>query len=532
MDNHDQLMKEKKDVEFKKYIDSSEFDHLDSELHNILTKICQNEDLEYVENNLHLLNNLIDKDTKINTCVQVAVAFSNSVKLIDMIIDYFKIDITEAIRLSKIFINCDHYNHYKYCHFINIACRYNPNVDIIKHLIEKYNIDILTLQHTNNDCLHDALYRICNLEIVRYLVEEQGMELNNAGSFMYSSNYFGMSVAATHNVNTAIYIFNKTKYVHQLNCFENYEYLLYFDNLTKVLVCSINCPIFYAGNYYCYFLKINTLLRKLVEATHDLYTRNDRFLELKDIVKSVINPLLLSPDNIVDFGFQDPYQMIFKEYSKLVDGLRCYIPIQLLERCSITYRTIGQINDQISDWNNVQTDRQDLVKNNQDLINTQYQTNDHIDQPAPHYTDRQSGDALFKCNNAIYYGSRSIVYRSMTFLTEIVDHCNFDELIELDGFDNHLPEYVVNNYIHASYTNRFNIDLIKYNDLMIFFRFIDRYPTTILSIDKFENQIIKMIETNRFNKENLLVIKSIAVRYKLKHLYLVIHNKLIYPFDK
>ena len=71
----------------------------------------------------------------------------------------------------------------------------------------------------------------------------------------------------------------------------------------------------------------------------------------------------------------------------------------------------------------------------------------------------------------------------------------------------------------------FNINCIKPDDLISFLKFIDQYPSKILSIDKIENELV--IFMNKYKIDSNDYIKNIASRYRLKYLYLYAIQKII-----
>lgn len=94
----------------------------------------------------------------------------------------------------------------------------------------------------------------------------------------------------------------------------------------------------------------------------------------------------------------------------------------------------------------------------------------------------------------IYYGHRKTVYNSIVVIDAIKDCADFNDLIVLEGA---LPHYLINMYIKSCYSNKFDINKIDSSDIIQFIGFIDQYPTTILSIDKLEHEIIEYFETNK-----------------------------------
>ncbi len=56
-----------------------------------------------------------------------------------------------------------------------------------------------------------------------------------------------------------------------------------------------------------------------------------------------------------------------------------------------------------------------------------------------------------------------------------------------------------------------------------FVKFIDQYPTNILSIDILESQIIDYYDNNKIEYDEFM--RKICIKYQLKNMYIHIHNK-------
>ncbi len=137
-------------------------------------------------------------------------------------------------------------------------------------------------------------------------------------------------------------------------------------------------------------------------------------------------------------------------------------------------------------------------------------------------TPDQSNDSqiLFILNNETYYGDRSIIYGSMLFIKDTMDFADFDLAFTLNV---NMSKYCVDLYINAMYDKNIDINNIYPLDFYDFVNFIDRYPTTITSIDLLEDQMIYYIEINSIPINDSLT--QIISRYGLKNMYLYVHNK-------
>ena len=119
---------------------------------------------------------------------------------------------------------------------------------------------------------------------------------------------------------------------------------------------------------------------------------------------------------------------------------------------------------------------------------------------------------LFTHNQMHYYGNRDIVHNSMTN-TKFV-HINNNDY-ELIG---HVPHYVIIQYIKASYYNTFDINKIKPIDFIDFLHFIDKNPTTALSVNRLDCQIVEYIDKNNIlSKSNIDVLKRLSLKHGLKY---------------
>jgi hypothetical protein len=134
---------------------------------------------------------------------------------------------------------------------------------------------------------------------------------------------------------------------------------------------------------------------------------------------------------------------------------------------------------------------------------------------------------LFWHNGILYYGDQKKVYDSILFLKESADMLDFSgENITLGGsFGDPLPPYLINIYIDSCHTGSNNLKQIAPGDIIQFIKFIDQYPTQTLSIDKLELKIVEYFEHEDIKCGSDL--NEICDRYKLKLLYMYLHNQKI-----
>ena len=349
----------------------------------------------------------------------------------------------------------------------SFMCSFSANTRTIKHLIDKYNI-------ADNDLLKKCLYQACgytkaccndesNIDVIKYLVEEKKTNINIMTGDPDESNYFLMR-AKHSNIDATIYL------IQHIKCITDRE-LIYF--IRYFSITRLKEIISGLHNYD----RINDLLR--LNDPLNIRTVNGYPRGCKTIIDEIKNPLMINPTNRGIYNISDPFLEPWDKYVELVDGLTGVVPIYPVDKTEIKPQ-------------------------------------------CPDFSKRP--DILFQCNDIIYYGERGIMYDSLIFLQDIHQNCNFDHLVVLNG---KIPRYVINHYINASYTGQFALNDIEPSDISTFIKFIDQYPTTVISIDGLEQQIIQFFDDNKLNYMDFGDLKDIFIRYRLKYLYLHMHNKYI-----
>ena len=444
----------------------------------IIDKIIQN-DAPYLERHLDKINDQSKKEA----CVRIAVCYSNDTKVIDMLILRFKIDISGQTTVYLI-DGTEEYEDRPY--YLNLALRYNNNLDFIKHLIDRYNLDPLSTQYEDFDCLYDAVDGVACFDVIKYLVEEKSMVLENC-----MPQYTEVGTDYLHailrkdqpNIELVAYMINRISLDAVKSETRSLETIPY-NNFKTLLFLVINKPDFIINENNCHFLKINMLIKM-----YSLYLCSD-----EDGFASIINPLVISENQWKYLNIQDPFEKDFNEFRQHVDSLLfCVNMPKFISKYAI------------SRPNNAEEKVYDR-RVSQSLI---------VDRSKP-------SQELFKHNGETYYGDRKIVYGSMLFLNDIIDSCDLSETIELSG-NSRLPVYAINAYIDSSYTGQFDLRIIDPADIDQFIQFINQYPTSVVSIDLMENMIINYFDSNKITISQSM--KEIFVRYRLKCLYLYMHNK-------
>lgn len=395
---------------------------------------------------------------------------SKGIPLIEFMLTHFKIDPSQTLRFV--------HHGYTDCYKLSIMCHKEI---IFKYLIERFNV-------TDKSLLKEYLFfAVCrrnyynptNINIIRYLVEEKNTNINI--SFQdnpNSSNELLIAAISKYDIDVIIYLIKKMDDIYR------YDLIRLGDAYDAYRLTPIVAGI--QDDYK----KLNLVLE--VIRVNNLYGMS---IELDKI-----NPLMIDYWNRQKYRIENPYNEEWNKFIIMVDQLKSPIPFPLdrgVLKFGVPFIPV--------------------------IEKDEYKTIDTME--CPDYTVcTKDSEKLFLCNGTVYYGSRNILYRSMIFFKDIKNECKFDPLIEL-SIKIDIPKYIINHYINASYTDTFDLNCILPSDITAFIRFIDRHPTTIISIEKLEKQIIDFFEKNKLNYNDDL--RNIFIRYRLKYIYLHMHNNML-----
>ncbi len=382
-----------------------------------------------------------------------------------------------------------------------IAVSFCDSVGIIKFIINKFNINKNYINKRGNNCLMSACMFNNNLLIIKYLIEDLEININYINEYFDPmggiKNHFKdncLTIGCRYNPNLAIikYLIEdvkmNTNHVNywKNNCFvlacenneveivkyliEETDVILSIKTMSLALFKSISCDL---KNYH----RLNTIL-KLGYDKYDIISWHGTI--------SLINSLFLDKNILELANISDPYDDNFDLFIKKINNITRSLPIEI-----------------------------EVNKKSKKL-----KTQD--------FSVIQKSETLFEHNSICYFGDRNIVYNSMFILKGIIlDDCfDFKDNIVLNVIGQvPVPEYIINLYIEACYNKIFDIYNIEADDLIIFLKFIDQYPSNIISIDQLENDLIDFLH------KNLIIpcdyILSTCKKYQLKRLYVFIHNKKV-----
>ena len=174
-------------------------------------KIYQN-DLQYLTDNYEKITNRMIQ----NDCFMISAAFAKDIEVIDFLIDKFNIDLKYVDPAED--IDC-----------LYLACRQNPNLDVIKYFIEKKKMDSYHVQ--KNDLLITASTSNNSLEVIKYLTEYCLIDVNYKNES--GSSCFIVSCFANSNINIIKYLADRVlNYTNPLIINDNDKYRC------LVLVCD------------------------------------------------------------------------------------------------------------------------------------------------------------------------------------------------------------------------------------------------------------------------------------------------------
>jgi hypothetical protein len=349
------------------------------------------------------------------------------------------------------------------------ACEGNTNLAIIKYLIEEHKMNIARVNRNNDNCLTLACQGNDNLTIIKYLIEEHKMDINHINH----NNDNCLALACRKNTNIAV-----IKYLIE-------ERGMKIDKIQAVKYDKFKNIVLMISKGY---RDLNNLLLMGYEKYE--------FDEMKKII-NLINPLQLNDDIRNLAGIQKPHEYKFTQFALFVNEL--VRPMELIFK---NKRAIVCPELNLESNNNMR--RRLVINKNRRLVV---------------HKKSQKRKILFVHNKKEYYGDRNIVYGSIHVLNGLLYGYDMTDYITLEGS---LPCYAIHQYIDSCYGLPFELKNIHKDDFINFMRFIDQYPSTNVSINSMEEQIIGYLEEYDANYE--VYFKSICQRYDLKNLYVHMHN--------
>jgi len=384
-----------------------------------------------------------------------------------------------------------------------IACSENKNLEIIKYLIEDQKMSINLHNDDGYNCLLIACRDNKNLEIIKYLIFDKEMYVNY---HVRGTSWACFDIACHNNPLIAAYILLQKS----------------LDYGGKDVEITLR------GVYYEKYIQIVQLIKNNHKQLNRLLLCGSNRYSAKKMVEiiNVINPLKLQKDILDLYKIENPYNKKYSEFVKIVDDLyesfdkfdnKCY------DENNNEYSVVGCIDEFGNGYDNFSLSIAPNLTSEQCMSNvkiaeiTKYTLNKT---KQPFDINFAKHDLLFKHNTICYYGDRNIVYDSILCLKDISDTYSFDQPVELEGS---LSQYIINLYIQSMYTLSFDIDKIVPVDIFNFIKFVDQYPTSSLSIELLEGDIVKYFNEKKIDYNDTM--KEICNRYGLKLMYMDMHNK-------
>jgi hypothetical protein len=494
----------------------------------IAIKIYQN-DIDYLSKHYDEVNNN-------RYFFAIACAFSENIDVIKFIFERSIEYLTCAFKLGR------YGSHYlgsgetKYS-YIELACLFNQNIQIIKYLIEECGL-VSTRPYLINNCLRCASLYNPKLEVIKYFIEDKNIDP------LIIDNYHRdncITLACWKNPSIKIPIYYCKNYASNINYREKVGRNC-FDLILERNVFSINDVITFLSSINIKyidkeFLKNLSITKygQILDAM--LFNPEKNYKLILKIIKSVphglnhdlTNALIKMSENYIIFDKEicDKMQIIHPVFNEFVNYNNFVNQIDDCEYYIALPGIASNISNQISlngDLNNCnrnpyhRSDVSDPIPNLSNPISDPDPDSDSdMDRSIIDYTKNHK--PLFKCNKRCYYGNQKKAYRSMLLFNDMADTVDFSELFELN-ID--APKYVINLYVHSLHGYSIDINIIKPKDIESFVRLIDQYSTINLSIPKMELMFVTYFINNNIIPSDQ--IKCMCDRYKLKYMYMWIHN--------
>ena len=486
--------------------------HLTSEQITFIVNIYLN-NMDYVRANYQII-----MDERVQEyCIGVACVYLNDSKIISFLMDCYQSDFKKII--SNNLYSSDGFE-FLNCSVITIAFGKNTSLDVIKYLIESYrnnigrspNYDLLIQSVFEHNSSFEIIRYVINQDLgcylvsintlffnkyvdlsmdnIKYLVEDYKINIDEETTY-YRGGTNGSCIAiALKNERIDDDVINYIINIVSHDTLKNIK--IGFKAMERVIKIAIKST----------YVRFNIIVKAIYDNFYTLIDNikrldpNSDSLHMIDTLCEIlekINPVALNKENLQKCKFDDPFTKKFKDFTKLVDELTIKIDIP------------------------------EIIHPHEPLLpeSGRPKVTPFRDRSVDELTKIDCNELLFIHNNIPYHGNKNIIYQSMLFIGDIVDHT--DTTSEPFILDLPVPKYIIDLYIAASYDNYFDLEKIKLWDFKQFIDFIDRYPTDVLSIDRIEGHILNYFVNHNVSPDEW--IKGWVSRYRLKYLYLYTHNK-------
>ena len=474
-------------VSVKKYIsqfdllfnNGYDFDDFNKAMHNFLFLICYFStdtiilDWYYTTFKDQLYVNIVNyagesiNHPKINILMHMLKKNNKSIKVIKYLIEKCKIDLTFVNHEKE---NCLHYA----ISFYN--GRFKTDLDIVKYLIDEQKLNLETTDTYDQTCIVKACYTTTSdLKLIKYLVEEKKVDITrDNGKKCIEGIMDGYSDI------DGPYHAKSNKLIKNIG--EKFGCII--DNTDDWNIQNFEMDFGINNNEFFNVIltfitnteKLNVIIDNMIK--NKSCPRN----KLETIIQSIDLALLSSLSEIyIKMIDVNPFKLKYNNFVQSVDEFKC------LPRHSYAFF--------------------------QQSYKTKPKKIDH--------SDPNQIKLLFFHNNIPYHGNQEIIYNSMHIFK---DNCmiNFNETIVLEGG---MPKYLVNIYLDSILSGQIDlndIDPADPKDMLQFLRFVEQYPSTVLTIESLELQLIRYIESNNIELNDDYL--ELFTRCKLKRMYYYLHE--------
>jgi hypothetical protein len=374
------------------------------------------------------------------------------------------------------------------------SAKRNKNLHIIKYLIEHYHADPNYLDNRGDNCLTSCCWKNDNLEIIKYFINDLKMDISHCD--IYNNNCFLAACMGNLNLDIIKYLVTETKVdINKINN-NNHNGLSFIIGLKQniniitflINEANIDIDIERLKNTMAIVEILSIIddydkINRMIEKTKESLKLDEFYHAMK---RYNFNPFILTENNKIMLGI-DPFDIYdYKKCVELINGLKKPVNVPKIDRHMPLIEDLDQFNN----------------TNILDEINL--------------------SEVVFKNNGSIYYGNRRKVFNAMHLFNDMNDMIQHDEIVELEG---KISENTMNEYINSCHVGKIRLGLVKRDEFINFIKFIDQYPTRFVSIDLIEDQIIEYIDNNKIVYCHYL--ENICNKYKLKRMYLDIHNNKI-----
>jgi hypothetical protein len=391
-------------------------------------------------------------------------------------------------------------------------------IDMIKtwiQFIDSSDLNSDTVMHNGGkyNCLQTAVkkydyrYRVSNLCLIQYMVDELKMDLNK----VRENGDDILKIALCNkksDVHLVQYLFEHTNGADTYSSDQKME--LYLSVSIRTFTAILEKKNI---NNYCKIIQYLIQLMDFEQIINTTITSSTRIYQDTMYMKKIIQSITQSQKlNAILSKFRS---CGYFDQSSIATLIRDIDP-GLLNDKHCAYAGNPWINlkykEFIQHMDDIQTPSNYLVSSSDSHLH-----NHNDSTPLVEVDNTEPSVRLFYCNKIPYYGN--------PMMFDLIDFFKDSQDLRVGEveFQEEMPKYLINLYLNQTLSGRVDLSPIDPMDIIKFIKFIDKYPTQTLAIHLIEKHLLRYIDLNQINVSDDLML--IFEKYGCKYLMLSLSKR-------